>query len=280
WTKPSFDRQPGVPPIEADTLVASLSASYPLVRPQGRNVSIDGGFDFINQELDFIGPLSQDKLRVIWLGASFDGVDMSRRIPRWRYNARAELRSGLDIFDASETCFGPQCAGITLTSRIDADGTATLVRAAAEFEVSPTTRFSLALAPRAQYAFDPVLAYEEYTVGNYTIGRGYDPGALTGDSGIGAKLEVRGPRFNIVDDGSLIAQPFAFVDWGKVWEKNDLGNADLLSVGGGFRGTITDRIFFDAALAVPLQDAPLTGRRGDVRLLFTLSTRLLPWEMN
>jgi hemolysin activation/secretion protein len=280
WTEPSFERQPGVPSVEATTLVASLEASYPLVRSQGRNIWVEGGFNYIDQNVDFIGPLSEDKIRVVWLGASFDGIDTSRRIPRWQYSASAEIRTGLDIFDSSKTCFGPECVGVIPTSRLDASGSATLVRAAAEFEYSLSNRISAVLAPRAQYAFDPVLAYEEFTVGNYTIGRGYDPGTLTGDSGLGAKFELRGPRFNLSEKASLVAQPFVFTDWAKIWEKNDLGNADVVSVGGGFRGTLSDRVYFDAAVAVPLHDAPLTGRKGDVRFLFTLSTRLLPWEMN
>ena len=42
--------------------------------------------------------------------------------------------------------------------------------------------------------FDPLLAFEEFTAGNYTVGRGYDPATLSGDSGVGVTAELRGPR--------------------------------------------------------------------------------------
>ena len=48
----------------------------------------------------------------------------------------------------------------------------------------------LALAPRAQYSPDVLLSYEQISAGNYTVGRGYDPGTLTGDSVFGVSTDM------------------------------------------------------------------------------------------
>ena len=50
---------------------------------------------------------------------------------------------------------------------------------------------AFSLSPRAQYSDDPLFAFEEFSGGNYTAGRGYDPGIITGDSGFGFQSEVR-----------------------------------------------------------------------------------------
>ena len=50
------------------------------------------------------------------------------------------------------------------------------------------------------------------------------------------------------------------------------------SVGGGIRAALADRLALDAAVAVPLEKAGIENKRGDVRFLMTLTTRLLPWR--
>ena len=52
------------------------------------------------------------------------------------------------------------------------------------------------------------------------------------------------------------------------------------SVGGGFRGTLGDRLAIDAAIGIPLKEVGLSDerRRPDPRFLLTLTSRLLPWS--
>jgi hemolysin activation/secretion protein len=52
-------------------------------------------------------------------------------------------------------------------------------------------KLTFALGARGQYAWKPLLSFEEFSAGNYTVGRGYDPGALLGDRGWGTQAEVR-----------------------------------------------------------------------------------------
>lgn len=282
WTRPDLGAAAAPnATLRAETLYAGLSAQFPLTRTQSSSVWLGGGFDFIDQDVELIVPISRDRLRVAWARLRFDAVDTARRIPRWRAGGEFELRQGLHIFGASDGCLGAACpANFTAPSRFDGRAGATVLRTALSGEIALGESFAFAFEPRAQYAFRPVLAFEEFTTGNYTVGRGYDPGALTGDDGVALKTELRGPRVPVGSGGAFQFQPYAFYDSARVWNRGLGGSARLYSVGGGFRGVISDRLNFDAALAVPLKDAGALGQRGDVRFLLTLTARLLPWRTN
>ena len=152
-----------------------------------------------------------------------------------------------------------------------------LIRAAATGELALGRDFAVAVSPRAQYAFDPLLSFEEFTAGNYTVGRGYDPATLSGDSGVGFSAELRGPRLMPVARSQLAIQPYVFGDAAWVWNKNDgVGAERLTSAGGGVRAELSDRLRLDSVVAVPLEKTGFADRKGDVRLLVTLTGRILP----
>ena len=66
-----------------------------------------------------------------------------------------------------------------------------MLRSSAYGEFRPIPRLTFALGARGQYAWKPLLSFEEFSAGNYTVGRGYDPGALLGDRGWGTQAEIR-----------------------------------------------------------------------------------------
>ena len=276
WTKPDIDKQKSSDPdLKARTLFASLGLAYPLVRSQQRNLNVGGGFDWVDQKVDFFGPLTRDNLRVAWLRADYDSVDLTSRRPAWRFAGTVELRKGLDILGASERCCDPD---ETPTSRSDGKPTGTLIRANGTAEFALGRQLAVAISPRGQLAFDPLLSFEEFTAGNYTVGRGYDPATVSGDSGVGVAIELRGPRMPF-HRNRIALQPYAFGDAAWVWNKKfDDENNHVKSVGGGIRAALADRLALDAAIAVPLEKAGIENKRGDARFLMTLTTRLLPWR--
>jgi hemolysin activation/secretion protein len=287
WTKPDLGAAAATgPDIKARTLFAQAYARYPLKRTQGSNLWLGGGFDYIDQDVDFtgnlaLGKVSRDKLRVAWLRADFDAVDLRHPRPQWRTGAAVELRQGLDIFDASPNCNGVACpGGVIGPSRLDGDSSATVVHFSGVGEFALGRDFAIAIMPRGQYAFGPLLSFEEFTGGNYTVGRGYDPGAILGDSGIGVSTELRGPRLKLSDTSDFRVQPYVFGDVAWVWNKGPGGEDHLSSAGGGLRADLNDRFQLDATVAVPLERAGLQTKRGDARFLLTLTTRLLPWRTN
>lgn len=304
WTRPEVG---GGNPFRTRTLIATLRAAYPLKRSQTENLFLTGGLDLANQRVRFNGvPISEDRLRVVFARLDFDRIDSqsmgsirgySAAEPRWRLGGSLELRQGVSIFDASDPCprapapIFANCTGLLL-SRSEADPTAFVARASAYGEFRPSPAITLSIAPRAQYAPDPLLAFEEFSAGNYTVGRGYDPGVLTGDSGVGVQAEVRvGSLIPRRIDGWAL-QPFAFFDAARVWNQDNRSlypqdPQSLYSAGGGLRARWGQHARLDAFLAAPLKGVAYfadpvtqTGLRrikGDVRFLVSLTVKLFPW---
>ena len=75
----------------------------------------------------------------------------------------------------------------------------------------------------------------------------------------------------------LSLQPYLFGDAAWVWNRNDSEGAQhLKSAGGGVRAELSDRFRLDGTVAVPLEKTGIEDRKGDVRLLVTLTSRILP----
>jgi len=282
WTQPDTDPDLG---IESRTMIAGAEASYPFIRTQGANVYGAAGFEIVDQEIDVLDTLTnRDQLRIAFARIDADALDpaslgrlpgYSAITPRWRLAGSAEIRQGLDIFGATQFC--ATCP--VQPSRVPGDASATVLRALGSVEYRPVPKLTFSLAPRAQYSPDPLFAFEEFSAGNYTVGRGYDPGALVGDSGIGVQAEVR--YGNIFPPGisGVGIEPFAFLDAVRVWNNEEaVGESQrLYSIGAGVRAAFSDRLRLDVSLAVPLTRVPLLDERPDPRLLISLTTRLLPW---
>jgi hemolysin activation/secretion protein len=127
-----------------------------------------------------------------------------------------------------------------------------------------------------------LLAFEEFSTGNYTVGRGYDPATLVGDRGIGFQAELRFGRLDPQGPRDFDIQPYLFFDAAWVGNEDRIfitgGRQDLQSAGGGVRAVWGDRLQLDAAVAVPLVRAGLLTETPDPRFLISLTTRLWPWS--
>ena len=282
WSRPETDPDLG---IRSRTLIAGADLSYPFLRTQSANIFGTAGFEAIDQEIDLLDTLTnRDQLRIVFARADFDAVDeaslgrlpgFTGLLPRWRVSGTVEVRQGLDVLGATDFC----AACPVQPSRVPGTAEGTVFRAVAQLEYRPVPKIVFSIAPRAQYSPDPLLAFEEFSAGNYTVGRGYDPGSLVGDSGAGFQAEIRvGNIFPRTLDGFAF-QPFAFFDAAWVWNNEDgvPGSQELYSVGGGVRAAYGDRVRIDVAVAVPLSRIGLLNERPDPRILVSLTTRLLPW---
>lgn len=287
WTRPDL---PGLA-IKSRTQVISLFASYPVTLTQAHQFTVGGGLDLIDQDIGLGGvPLNRDRLRVVgvradasWIDpasvAGRDGYNPSE--PRWSLSTSLEARQGLDILGASDDCgpSGAACfaAGRVPLSRIEGKPDAFVLRANALAEWRPTRMFALSAAPRAQWASDPLLSYEEFSGGNFTVGRGYDPGTIIGDKGVGVALEARYGSLVPANIKAFAVQPFVFFDAAWVWNKDaafaGLNPQKLYSAGGGVRLAYGDKARLDVTVAAPLNRPDLLARRPDPRLLVTLTTQ-------
>jgi hemolysin activation/secretion protein len=139
---------------------------------------------------------------------------------------------------------------------------------------------TFALGVRAQYAWDPLMSFEDFSAGNYTVGRGYDPGALLGDRGYGTSAEIRhGSRVPLSARKPAI-ELYAFWDHAQIGHRDSAiiaGHQQLNSFGGGTRVN-WERFALDTDLAVPLNHVGPLNHRPGARLLISLTTRLWPWK--
>jgi len=274
WTRPDL-ATPGLD-INARTLFATGEASYPFIRSQARNLRGAVGFDYVNQSVKFgANPLTLDHLRVGYVRLDADATDIGGgAAPRWRAAGSLELRHGLDIFDATPRVTP---AGRVGPSRSDGDATGTLLRYTGQIDYAFPQGVTVSVLSRGQYGFDPLLSFEEFSAGSYTIGRGYDPGTLIGESGVGVTGEFRIDRIQPSAKLELALQPFVFVDSAWVWNRGFAGAQRLTSVGGGVRASFANRVRLDMTLSVPTKRAGLLATKPDPRLLVSLTTKLWPW---
>jgi hemolysin activation/secretion protein len=280
WTHPSV---PDIA-VAAHTLLASAEAGYPFIRSQAATLRGAVGLDYINQAVTLNGaPNSRDRVRVAYLRADGEAVDRgsvegrggySIGEPRWRLAGSLELRRGLDILDASKGC--PCGPSEIQPGRADGDPTATVFRLSGVGEYRPIPRLAFILAPRFQYSAHPLLGFEEYSAGTYTVGRGYDAGTLTGDSGAGFQAELRYGHLGPKSLTDVALQPFVFTDVVRVWNEGDPARS-LVSIGGGLRAAWGARARLDTSLAIPLSRVGSSNERPSPRLLVSLSTKLWPW---
>jgi hemolysin activation/secretion protein len=288
WAKPSVPNAR----ILAHTLLNTFEVGYPFKRSQAETIRGSAGMDFINQDVKLDGlHLSRDRLRVFFLRAGLDSSstnftnpEYSAAEPPWRFNTLLEVRQGVHMLGATNCghlsldCLGP---GEVPPSRLDGRSNATVLRFNGYGEVRPIPHLTFALGMRAQYAWKPLLSFEYFAAGDYTEGRGYDPGTLLGDMGVGTQAEVRfGSRIPVSAKKAAI-EGYGFWDHSSVGHHGRFqitpGSQHLNSVGAGARINF-DRFSLDAALAVPLNRVGFDNHKPDPRLLISLTTRLYPWS--
>jgi len=290
WAKPSLGPDAHV---LAHTLLNTFEVGYPLLRREAQTIRGSVGLDYVNQDVDFNGDdLNRDRLRVAFLRlgvdaarTNFTDARFSTLEPPWRVSALLELRQGLHVLGATRDCgpTGADCLGVGKVppSRTEGHSDATVLRYTFAGEYRPIPRLTLALVARAQYAHQALLSFEEFAAGNYTAGRGYDPGALLGDKGLGTQAEVRFGTRVPVNAKKPAVEGYGFWDHAEVRNHDRLvivaGSEHLDSVGGGARINF-DRFQVDASVAVPLTRVGLDDKRPDPRFLLSLTTRLWPWS--
>lgn len=258
--------------LKSTSTVGEVEAAYPLIRRRRLDLNLAGGLDVIDQETDVggAGKLTEDKARVLYLRA--DGDARSYLFDRsvaatWSVS----VRKGLSGLGASE-------AGSPLLTHGFATPDAWLVRGFGGIEAQVFGPISATLRAQAQYADKPLMPYEQFSLGDLSVGRGYDPAVALGDSGAGASLDV---RYAAVDLGhQVLASPFVFYDHGYV-RNNDtalsglLASRTLRSFGAGLTLRLANRANLEFTYAHPIDSITPGGPREPSRLLINLTASFL-----
>ena len=255
---------PSGPDLKSNSFVAEAELGYPLIRLRRRNLNLAAGFDDIDESTDTGDILAfRDKLRVFYARA--DGDD------RLDILSRAVQLSGSFTFRHGVDGLGASTPGSDSLTRPDGKPDGWLVRGSGR---AATTLFGAVLLSnqvQAQYSPDALFDYEQIALGDLTIGRGYDPAVVLGDSGLSDATELRyGP---VQLHPLVLAQPYVFYDVGYIHDNGVavVRNRTLTSAGLGVLFRLADRVNVDLTYAKPFQ-APLPGQpRPTPRLLVNLT---------
>ena len=238
-------------PLELATNVIAgrLELGQPLIQSPIATLAVDGALELNDQKTDVFSKvgLSKDDLRVMSLGAAWE-----LRLKGQRLAASVEFRQGLNVLGASRE-------GDPLLSRTGADPEGALMRFKLEDE-QKVAGGRVMVRVDGQLAGEGLTAPEQYSVGNLTIGRGYEPGAAFGDKAVGVSAEFRLNPFAL--PRQVKAEPFVFYDGVGLWaapgaQQLSASNGRWLwSTGGGVRFEAPGPWRVDIVYAMP-QKAPL-----------------------
>jgi len=258
--------------LRSTSVVAEAEAAYPLIRRRRANLNLAGGFDLVDQktEVGGGGALSEDRLRIFYLRADGDY--------RFVFDQRPVTTTGSLSLRRGVTGLGATSAGGPLATRALAEPDAWLVRGTGGLDAPINDQIRLSVRAQAQYAAKPLTPYEQISLGDLSVGRGYDPAVALGDTGAAAAVDLHFAPIEL--NAKLMAAPFAFFDAGYV-HNNDAGRSglsasrSLRSIGAGVSLRVSNRANLDLTFAYPLDSIAPGGSRPAPRLLINLTASFL-----
>jgi hemolysin activation/secretion protein len=257
--------------IETQSDSAALTLSQAALRRRNENVNLREAFAAHNGSTSLFGVReTQDRLRVLRLGLSWDVADAARGVNI----VDVELGRGLQGAGASKA----GAADLSRTNGKPAFTKLGLYAARLQAFDAFWPQWSLLGAFNAQYAFDDLLAPELFSFGGEQFGRGYDPSELVGDHGAALKLEV---RYTLGSEGGgsdlkLGATIYGFFDAGMVRQRSPAGtsaSASATSTGLGVRFDVDRPLTGYIEAAKPLTRDVAAEGNGKWRLYTGLSLR-------
>jgi hemolysin activation/secretion protein len=237
-TNPGFTMEPLEMKGQSNILFSNLT--FPAIRTRSKNLFYLAGLDYVDSKTTLLSvPYYHDKLLSLKLNAAFNNIDSYHG-----FNVVSlDFEQGIDALNANKNNL----------SRADGKLNFTKFNLYLSRIQSIMPRLSALISFRGQYAFCPLVAFEEIGYGGSVFGRGYDPSELIGDSGILGKLEL---RFNSSIGYKLLqaVQYYAFYDSGKIWNRGQtqIRHASATSLGGGIRIDFNRYLKGDFYLAKPL----------------------------
>lgn len=216
--------------VRTDSWAIGPRLSYPLVRTRSDTLTIDGGITIQDARVDILGiGISHDKWRVADVSLAYS----SRDFLTGTFSGTFDVAEGLPILGATPN-HSPDLS-------IGGQTTFTKATWIGRYSKSLAGNFSVGISSSGQYSFAPLITGEQILFGGTQIGRGYEPGAIAGDSGVGGSFEVRyDTRLSDLAIRSL--EPYAFFDVAKVWNKErpaslglPLSDFSIASTGIGLR---------------------------------------------
>jgi hemolysin activation/secretion protein len=234
---------------------------HPLLRSRQQSLWLSGTFDYRNfREQQFDDTVISDRLRTFRAAATYgltDGFNGDNQV-------KLEVSQGIDFLGASDP-------GSPTLSRPDGRSDFTKLTGAVIRVQKITDRIGLQLGVAGQWSADPLLSYEEFSLGGEQFGRAYDYGEVTGDDGIAGSGELRygdATKWPWLNE----YQVYGFYDIGAVWNDQPDGGStrdSLTSAGGGLRLMLTNHLRATFEAAKPLTRTVQTTDDKDWRFFFS-----------
>lgn len=249
----------GAAEIRTDSWAVGPRLTYPFIRTRGQSLSIDGGFTVQSAKVEILGaPVSHDDWRVLDVGLTYSNSSLLSGT----FSSTIDVAQGLSILGASSN----HSPDLSLNGRSVFTKLTGLARYANN-SLLPSP-FSFSITGTGQYAANPLITGEQILFGGTQIGRGYDPGAITGDSGIGGDFELRYDT-RYTDWNIRGIEPYAFFDAAQVWNRNrpvagiPLDDYSIASTGIGVRFWLPHNIYvaFEGARTLDAVPGSDNGKR-------------------
>ncbi|MDR2388052.1 MAG: hypothetical protein LBE80_10795 [Deltaproteobacteria bacterium] len=203
----------------------NFRVSYPFIRSRDLNLSLEVGYEHRDSSAELLGEhYNRDRLRNLHISSNFDFSDEYGGVTQFI----TTFTHGLKAFNATNH---------------DSESSNTLAMAnyyKIDFYLSRNQQlpynFSFLVAAEAMKSDRLLYSYNKFSFGGGQFGRGYQSGALEGDNAVAVSFE---PRWTYHFGETVAFQPFAFIDYGRVWTNYEVyGVPDSQygsSVGAGFR---------------------------------------------
>lgn len=244
--------------------------NIPYIRKRDQYLTARVGFNYLDTNVTTLDTqLYTDHVRSLDLGATYNFSD------RW-YGTNmlsGDFRQGLPILGYSSN-YNPDTAEV---SRPGGRGDYTkIVAQVSRLQVvkGPVTLYGMF---QGQWAFNPVLASEQFAFGGSQLGRGYDIAEMLGDKGAAGSLEL---RYDQAVGRFLIntLQFYTFYDGGILWNYKFIGGVPRkqsgTSTGLGVRFFMTKYIsgnfMWTQTLTKPVAAMQLIGEGRRPRVWFSI----------
>ncbi|MGH8324834.1 MAG: ShlB/FhaC/HecB family hemolysin secretion/activation protein, partial [Steroidobacteraceae bacterium] len=243
--------------VLTDSWAVGPRLTYPLIRTRAETLLLDGGLTVQDARVNFsaVGvSQSHDQWRVFDMGASYQRTGLIDNGSVW--TTTVDVAQGLPILGATPN-HSPDL------SRIGGLTDFTKITAQSHLSLPLIGAFGASLTAQGQYSFAPLITGEQVTFGGSGIGRGYDPGAITGDHGIGGSAEFR-YDWRVPSNAILqVLEPYVYIDAARTWyiqrgpaRSASLQDNSIASVGGGLRYWFPYNVVLDTEAARTLEAVP------------------------
>lgn len=252
----------------ANTYYASMQ--YPLVRSRSYDLTLDGGFTYLDSKSTLFNRsflLYNDHIRPIRFGGTANFSDRFNGLN----SALLHIEKGFNMLGASNN------PNSLTTSRFGADGIYTKINGQIARIQPFFSRFSFYTLAQLQYSFNPLLSSQQFGFGGSQVGRGYDPAEILGDRGAAGTLELRmdtAPQWFILQT----MQFYAYYDAGVIWNiKNIIGvkqKQSATSTGFGVRFALSKllsgNLMYTQVLTKSIASETIIGQGRTPKIYFNL----------